>query len=253
VFLLPTGRKKRETGGPAGDADAQVKARRAFFDGGHYDPILAAAAGAVGAVVQRRRGSTAPVVLDAGCGEGAYVRALSASSASLPPSALLVGIDVSKPAIRLAAARAGPASTSRFAVASSFAIPLPDRSVDCVLVAMAPAPPPAELSRVLVPRTGALVIVRPALLHLDGLRRAVYGERARFEEEEGGEEGAHGSLTLLSRERVTFELALPGPAAGALLGMTPYAWSAREGVAGRLIEEGLETRADVWVESFGLV
>ncbi len=270
-FLLPTGRKRREAAGPAGDADAQVRARRAFFDGGHFDPIHAAAAGAVCEVLGRRRrregGSTSrpPFVLDAGCGEGAYARAL-ASHPSRPPATACLGIDVSKPAVRMAASRArgaaGAAAATRFAVASTFSIPLPPGSVDCVLVAMAPAPPAGELARVLVPGSGGLVVVRPGPAHLDGLRRAVYGERARFEgggeEKEGGVDdgsssGDHAPLCLLSRARLTFDLALPGPDAAALLGMTPYAWSAGRGLGERLGVEGLETQADLWVEAFGFV
>jgi 23S rRNA (guanine745-N1)-methyltransferase len=271
VFLLPTGRKKREASGPPGDAEAQVRARRAFFDGGHYDRVTASAADAVVAVLKNADdgdgGDDAKpgrrAVLDAGCGEGAYVGALAAALDGRPgtatPTVSLLGVDVSKPAIRLASARHG--RRARFAVASSFALPVGGASLDALLVAMAPPPPPAELARVLK-RGGALVIVRPAPRHLDGLKRAVYGGAARFdgEEEEGGGSGPGPSLPLLHRTRLTYDLALPAPAAAALLGMTPFAWSAgRGGVAeawAREAEEGgegvaLETAVDVWVETWG--
>jgi 23S rRNA (guanine745-N1)-methyltransferase len=289
--LLPTGRKKRESAGPAGDSDSQVRARRAFFDGGHYDPILTAAADAVCAVLASQgagRGGGAEsasfshplVVLDAGCGEGAYLGALAAHPA-LPPATALVGIDVSKPAIRLGAARhGGGPGGARFAVASSFAIPLEAGAVACALVAMAPPPPRGELARILAPGRGGggggggvgggggggdhagggLVVIRPGPAHLDGLRRAVYGKRAVFagegdgggggEGEAGCAAGAPGTLTRTARTRLTFPLSLAGPAAGQLLGMTPYAWSAPRGLADRLQADGLETAADVWGETF---
>lgn len=264
VFLLPNGRKKRESAGPAGDAHAQVAARRAFFDAGWYDPILRAGADAVCEVLLSRgtegtAASSPAVVLDAGCGEGAYLAALAAHP-SLPPTTALLGIDVSKPAIRLGSARYG-SDHIRFAVASSFAIPLEAGAVSCVLCAMAPVPPEVELRRVLGGGGGGLVVVRPGPQHLDGLRRAVYGERARFDKEggEGGGGGAPGGASptttaqMVSRTRLTFPLALPGPAAVALLGMTPYAWSAARGLGERLSAEGLETLADVWVETFRIV
>jgi 23S rRNA (guanine745-N1)-methyltransferase len=275
VFLLPTGRKRREAGGPPGDAEAQVRARRAFFDGGFYDPITAAAAAAVLAALPaaRRSGSPPPTILDAGCGEGSFIGALATALAAAPsqdagrppvpfPTSLL-GVDVSKPAVRLAAARHG--RVARFAVASSFALPVPPASLDVLLVAMAPLPPDAELGRVLVPG-GAAVVVRPAPRHLDGLKRAVYGADARFDDDEdGGGEPEDGGAAparrpLLARDRLTYSLALPGPAAAALLAMTPFAWSAGEGAvealaaAGRGGEEeevALETCVDVWVETWG--
>lgn len=258
MFLMPTGRKKRATAGPPGDAEAQVRARRSFFDGGHYDRVLDAAADAVvtglgHAAAAADRPPATRTVLDAGCGEGSYLCALASALAPPRPASpvALLGVDVSKPAIRLAAARLKAAA--RLAVASSFVLPLGRASVDALLVAMAPLPPEAEVRRVLKPG-GCVVVVRPAPRHLDGLKRAVYGGRARFDgEEEDEDEARQPGGRRVDRARVSFDLALDGPAAAALLTMTPFLFSSgRDMASGWAQQRGvvLETGVDVFVERF---
>ncbi len=194
--------------------------------------MMDAAADAVLGVLQRRGGggggeeAAAMTVLDAGCGEGAYLRRLArrlassatSSSPSSSSSINLLGVDVAKAAVRSAASRAqreqeeAPPRPSpkrkvkaHFAVASAFALPLPDASVSCALVAFAPLPS-AELRRVLKNETGgepgsaaaaapaAVVVVGPGPEHFLGLKREVYGGRERAEKRdelppplEGGE------------------------------------------------------------------
>ena len=82
VNLVRTGRKAKKSGAaPAGDAPEALAARGRFFAAGHFDRVVDAAADAVMEVLQRSgagegEGSGA-TVLDAGCGEGAYLRRLS--------------------------------------------------------------------------------------------------------------------------------------------------------------------------------
>ena len=229
VNLVRAGRKARKMGAaPAGDAPEALAARGRFFAAGHFDRVMDAAADAVLEVLRRGGGhegrggrgetttTTTTTILDAGCGEGAYLRSVarrlaaspsaspaSPSSASPSSSFSLLGVDVAKSAVRSAAARAQREEKeeeeeerirSHFAVASAFALPLPSSSVSCALVAFAPLPS-AELRRVLKrggeeggpPSSSAVVVVGPGPEHFMGLKRAVYGpERASERRMDGG-------------------------------------------------------------------
>lgn len=162
-------------------------------------------------------GSRRPeVVLDAGCGEGAYLAAIDAP--------VRLGSDISKPAVRLAARRY---RDLRFAVASSFDLALDDGAVDVVVSVFAPRAF-AEFHRVL--RVGgAIVIASPGPDHLAGLTELVYGQvkpheqRPHVSDDEGLAEAPS------ERERVRFELHLTEAAdIESLLHMTPYWWRANE-------------------------
>ena len=159
VNLLPAGRLP---GGPAGDDPAMLRARRALFDAGHYAPVQRAVAELVLA-------HSPDVVLDAGCGEGSYLAAIEA------PTRL--GIDVAKDGVRMAAQRH---RNVRWAVASSYRLPLADATVDVVVSVFAPRPF-SEFAR--VARSGGVaVIASPGPDHLDGLTTLIYGEPRHHEQ-----------------------------------------------------------------------
>ena len=63
-------------------------------------------------------------VLDAGCGEGMYLRRTADALAAAGKQSQPFGIDVSKLAVRLAAKRSGHLS---LAVASTYALPFPEQ------------------------------------------------------------------------------------------------------------------------------
>ena len=292
VNLVRAGRKAKKSGAaPAGDAPEALAARGRFLAAGHFDRVMEAAADAVMEVLLRRKGEgrepgTTTTILDAGCGEGAYLRRLShrlasssfpSSSSSLSSSSIsLLGVDVAKAAVRSAASRAqqreeeGQKSDkigTHFAVASAFALPLPDSSVSCALVAFAPLPS-AELRRVLIDdgepgsAGSAVIVVGPGPKHFLGLKREVYG-RERAEESrdellllEGGEGPSSSAAAAAaaaalppfsSQARIQYRLSLDGPAAFDLLRMTPYWWRASEATREKVKEKGLETEVDVLV------
>ena len=73
VNLLPVQNKRSLD---PGDSKLMVAARRRFLNAGHYAPIAAA----VGrAVLAGRPGDAPTACLDAGCGEGYYLRQLAAA------------------------------------------------------------------------------------------------------------------------------------------------------------------------------
>jgi 23S rRNA (guanine745-N1)-methyltransferase len=220
-----------------GDGAAAYAARRAVFAAGLYDEVQAAAAAAVAAAARRwgeeRGGGAVPTVLDAGCGEGAYTAAVAAA---LPPAATVLGIDISRDAVRLAARAHG--ARASFAVASSFAAPLADASLAAALVAFAPVPW-AELARVLDGGGASVVVVRPGPDHLDGFKAAIYGAAAT----------PRALPPPPAAARVRKRLELPGELAASLLAMTPYAWRASEAATAAVAADGVDTWLDVVVET----
>jgi 23S rRNA (guanine745-N1)-methyltransferase len=226
VNLLPAGRKK---GGDAGDSAEMLAARRRFFDRGHYAPVMAAVAAMVP--------STATTVLDAGCGEGSYLAAVSAVASRFARNGALErhGIDIAKPGIRMAARRHHDMS---FAVASAYRLPFPDASFDAVLSVFAPRPF-EEFSRVL--RDGGVTVVAsPGAAHLASLRQLLYDEQ-RVEHDDV----PHGATEA---ERVNYELTLDGDDLRSLLHMTPHWWRASPARRNEVLALAqLTTTVDIWV------
>ena len=122
VNLLGAGEKRSRD---PGDSKEMVRARGAFLDAGHYQPVAIRLA----ELVRPLLGVEATIV-DAGCGDGYYLEALHAQLASGAAShTTLIGFDISKWAV-LAAARRLAAT---WMVASNRNIPLAADSVDCLL------------------------------------------------------------------------------------------------------------------------
>ncbi|MEN9645891.1 MAG: rRNA ((745)-N(1))-methyltransferase [Actinomycetota bacterium] len=200
VHLLPSGRL---AGGPSGDDDTMVRARRAVFDAGCYDPIIDAVAAAVAA-------TGAADVLDAGCGEGTYLaRAVEAAGATG------WGIDISKVAVKLAARRYAACS---FAVASSYRLPFDDGQFGALIDVFSPRPFD-ELLRVLRPG-GVAVVVTPGADHLAQLKALLYDTPRPHVDDE-----VTPAATDVTEVRFTVDLAEPALRRH-LLEMTPYWWSA---------------------------
>jgi len=225
VNLLPAGRLK---GGPSGDDDAMVRARRTVFDAGLYAPII----DGVAAVAAAYSPSS---VLDAGCGEGSYLAAITDAC-----GAAGWGIDVSKPAVKLAARRH---RTHRYAVASSYVLPFADASFDAIVNVFSPRDF-AEMTRVLAPG-GVAVVVTPGPRHLTELKSTVY-DSARAHD--GGIERQN---DIATRHTVSFLIPLPDPGLRrALLHMTPFWWSAsserRDEIASTLESVTVDMRLAVY-------
>lgn len=213
VNLLPGGRLR---GRPSGDDEAMVRARRTVFDAGLYAPIMDAAAAAVEEMGAPPSGA-ALRVLDCGSGEGSYLAAVAERV-----GADAWGVDISKPAVRLAARRH---RRHHHAVASTYQLPFADAEFDVLLSVFSPRPR-TEMMRVLRAE-GHVVIVRPGPEHLAGLKALVYDEPRQHRDPATPGDGDDWP-TPLRVDTVQFDLALEEPALRlALLEMTPYWWSAR--------------------------
>lgn len=128
------------------------EARRRILNGGFYDRVIDA--------LQKAMPSDASVVLDAGCGDGTFTKALAKGTT--------IGLDLSKDAVLLAARGGGPIL---WTVGDLTRLPLRSGCVDVVLNLFSPAHY-AEFRRVLkqnglllklVPQSSYLVEIRTLL------------------------------------------------------------------------------------------
>ncbi|MCL7942631.1 putative RNA methyltransferase [Marinobacter sp. ATCH36] len=163
LHLLPVQKKRSRD---PGDSKEMVAARRRFLNAGHYQPI----ADAVNRLIlsDAPDHGTALNCLDAGCGEGYYLRAL-AKAAEDSTALSLMGLDISKWAT-LAAAKQD--KRPRWVVGSNANLPVLPGSLDRVLCLFG-FPVYPEFARVLRPG-GVLLQVDAGPDHLRELREIVY-------------------------------------------------------------------------------
>lgn len=215
VNLLPVQQKKSLS---PGDSAESLKSRRRFLAAGHYQPLRDAVTALLTPLAAAR-------LLDIGSGEGYYTEALR----RVVPE--VVGVDIAKPGIQLAA-RSHRDIT--WLVASAADLPLPDACVDVVSSLFSPLPV-AEMTRVLR-EGGHVLVVTPAPRHLWQLREGLF-EQVRAHEPDKFLAGFAEGYELIAREQIEAPLHLDRQALQDLLAMTPYAWKAtllrREALAQR--------------------
>lgn len=237
VHLLPVQKKRSRD---PGDSKAMVAARQRFLDAGFYRPIAEAVAQATLAGV-----SAGDVVscLDAGCGEGYYLRQLAAAADESQRLAIL-GLDISKWAV-LAAARQD--ARPNWVVGSNANLPVLPGSLDRVLCLFG-FPVYSEFARVLRPG-GKLLQVDTGQDHLRELREIIYPEvRAESKKVTPAPEGFRRAGT--QDIRFTLHLDSAEPIAD-LLAMTPHFYRASpEGRARAAALETLSLTVDVCLQTF---
>ena len=164
VNLLPVQQKHSLN---PGDTREQVLSRREFLDAGFYAPIVRALTDtALELGIQGQ-------ILDVGCGEG-YYSARLADALESP----LTGLDISKEAVRCAAARY---KGKQWLCATASHIPVADGSVD-LLTSLFAVTLPEEFHRVLR-QDGWFFQVLAAQDHLLGLKGIIY-DRLTFKEKD---------------------------------------------------------------------
>ncbi len=139
-----------------GDTAAMLDARAAFQGGGHFAPIAAATAQAIGPDAH-----ASGTVLEVGAGTGYYL----AGALDAAPSCTGIALDVAKPAARRCA-RAHARAASVLADAWR-GLPVRDGTLRAVLSVFAPRNP-AEVARVLA-ADGRFVVATPTDRHLHEL------------------------------------------------------------------------------------
>ena len=204
VNLLPANKKRSRE---PGDNALMVAARRRVHDAGAYQPL----AHAMVTVLANLDGVADGSILVLGCGEGYYAGYLGEQV----PAASLLGIDVAKSAVRLAAKRY---SRVGFAVASAFAVPLAAGSLGSAVSVFAPAAP-GELQR-LLPAGGVYLKVTPAPMHLWSLREALYASPRPHTEEAVLVPG----FSPVNTSTVRFTLSAGQALLADIVAMTPFAY-----------------------------
>jgi 23S rRNA (guanine745-N1)-methyltransferase len=156
-LLQPQERRSKSPG----DSAAAAAARRRFLDAGHAQPLV----DGIVAALPLRQGAA---LLDTGCGEGHHLAAFRHAY-----GVEACGIDISVPAIDLAARRHGDAlwivgNADRF-------LPFADASLEAI-TSITARMNPDEFRRVLSPG-GLLLVAIPGADDLIELRETVQGER----------------------------------------------------------------------------
>ena len=214
VNLLPV--QRRHSAHP-GDTREQVLSRREFLEGGFYAPIADALISAA-----EQYEASGPV-LDVGCGEGYYCTRLARAM-----GAELVGLDISKDAVRYAA---GKYKDARWLCATAARIPVEDGAAG-LLTSLFAVTLPEEFRRVLR-ENGLFFQVLAAQDHLLGLKKIIYDELL-FRDKDTVPELP--GFALLESIPIRFSFTVEGPQVQNLFGMTPHLFRVSKAGADRLWE-----------------
>ena len=238
THLLPVQQKRSRD---PGDSKEMVAARRRFLNGGGYQPIAAAVGRAALADLPPQATLSC---LDAGCGEGYYLRQLAAAAHAGQTLALL-GLDISKWAV-LSAAKQD--KRPNWVVGTNARLPVLSATLDCVLC-MFGFPVYAEFARVLKPQ-GQLLQVDAGPDHLRELREIIY---PALKPERSADAPTPPGFIALGSETVRYPLTLEGAGQIAdLLTMTPHLYRASaEGRARAAALTELSLTVDVRLTRFG--
>lgn len=208
TYLLPVNRKHSKA---PGDDKAMAAARSAFLSKDYYAPLR-------DALCQLSVSLTgpAPAVLDSGCGEGYYTAAIYQALCAAGKTPRMAGTDISKFILRLAARRE---KSVEFAVASSYHLPVADRSIDLLLNCFSPLAL-EEFRRALRPG-GTFLYVVPSEKHLWELKQVLYDHPYPNEVKETPYEGFAYAEIRHVEDRIRV---LGQEDIHALFQMTPYYW-----------------------------
>ena len=199
-----------------GDTREQVLSRRAFLEEGHYAPIAQ-----VLIDTAKELGIDGPI-LDVGCGEG-YYSARLAQALDAP----LFGFDISKEAVRCAAAKYKNAT---WFCATASHIPVEDHSAQ-LMTSLFAITLPEEFKRVLR-QDGYYFQVLAAQDHLLGLKSIIYPE-LKLKEKDSVPELA--GFQLVKSVPIRFSFTVEGQQIQNLFSMTPHVF--------RIGKEGAEALA----------
>jgi 23S rRNA (guanine745-N1)-methyltransferase len=236
--LLPVQQKRSRD---PGDSKEMVAARRRFLEAGYYQPIAAAVSRMT--LVDLPPGKTV-CCLDAGCGEGYYLRQLAALASDENRKLAGLGLDISKWAV-LAAAKAD--KRMNWVVGSNANLPVLPGRLDRLLC-MFGFPVYGEFARVLK-AGGVLIQVDAGPDHLRELREVIY---PTLKPERSAELLAPPGFALLDSEKLRFALSIEGQERIAdLLAMTPHLYRATaEGRARAAALSAISLTVDVRLTRF---
>lgn len=223
IYLLEVNQKHSKI---PGDTKEMVRSRREFLEKGYYK-IFSDTLNQLAFRLLNENPS--PILLDAGCGEGYYTRNLKEYLTKQGISSQMAGIDISKPAIRLAAKKS---RDIEFAVGSLFHLPVASHTADLLINIFAPIVP--EEFRRVTKKGGYLIIAVPGPRHLFSLKEALYDAPYENEYKDTVYEG----FRLVDRIPVQSEIELSEREdILRLFTMTPYYWKTPKEGAIRLHQQ----------------
>ena len=215
-----------------GDTREQVLSRRAFLEGGFYEPIAEALCKAA-----KEQGAAGPI-LDVGCGEGYYCTRLAAAL-----DAPLTGLDISKEAVRCAAAKY---KGHQWICGTAAHLPVKDGSVS-TLTSLFALTLPEEFHRVLA-KDGLYFQVLAAQDHLLGLKSVIYPELKLKEKDSVPELPG---FERIKSAPIRFTFTVEGEQVRNLLSMTPHVYRiSKEGAARLAATEQLTDTASAVLNVF---
>lgn len=222
VNLLPVQQKHSLN---PGDTRDQVASRREFLSAGFYRPIADALCTAAA-----QFGAEGPI-LDVGCGEGYYSSILADAM-----GAELVGIDISKEAVRRAA---GTYKNGLWLCATAAKLPVADGQAGLITSLFA-LTVPGEFHRCLKEK-GLFFQVLAAEDHLLSLKSIIYPELKCKEKDTVP---AVAGFELVNTVPISFPFTVEGPQVQNLLSMTPHVYRiSAAGAAALAATEKLTDRA----------
>ncbi|XZT87165.1 putative RNA methyltransferase [Acinetobacter baumannii] len=190
-----------------GDTPESIDARRAFLQGGYYQPLQQA-------VVHLLKNIKAKMVLDIGCGEGYYTSAMQQVVEQC------IGVDIAKNAVQRAAKLNDKVT---WVVGTGATLPVIDQSMDVCTSLFSPIPQ-TEILRVLKD-DGYLIVVTPATDHLYAMREALF-EQVNPHTPQKFVEQLQDLFELKEQQVIDAPLVLDQQALKNLIAMTPYAYKA---------------------------
>ncbi len=207
--LLPVQNKRSKN---PGDDNAMVASRRRFLDKGHYAPLSQR----INSLLSRHLSDNQPAhIADCGCGEGYYTTRLLEH---LPAGSDLIGVDISKDAVRQACRRGKDIT---WLVASGSHLPVQPHSLDAILCLFTPISSDGFVQS--LKPDGRLLIAAAGPDHLLELRQHIYPDvrRKAFNPAQRLEP----QFELIEEEIVTYTLELnSNDDILDLLAMTPHYW-----------------------------
>ena len=220
INLLPVQQKKSLA---PGDNKEMVLARKKFLGLGYYQPLVNTLVESctqhLNTVHRNKQTETAPVILDAGCGEGYYTVKLHNALAIQYPDLTTYGFDIAKPAVIEAAKRNKFLSCF---VSTIKAIPIATQSCDLIISVFSPMQP-SQFQRLLKP-SGSLMILCAGKNHLHQLKSLLYDNTSEYNEDKFlAQMDSHFTLS----KRIPIQQAMEMKSNHdilSLLAMTPHFW-----------------------------
>ena len=225
VNLLPVQNKKSLH---PGDTKEMLLARREFLNSGIYMPICSSV---TETAYKLLKNTANPQIVDIGCGEGYYSSQLAQAM-----NAELTGLDISKEAVRCAAAKY---KNALWLCGTAAHLPVADHSAGLITSLFA-LTMPEEFKRVLT-EDGYYFQVLAAQDHLLGLKSIIYPELKLKEKDSVPDLPG---FELVKSVPIRFDFTVEGQQVQNLLSMTPHVYRiSKEGAARLAATERLSDTA----------